>query len=126
ISGFRKKVLAAYNNACAITRLGSTLGESSLGVDAVPIRWPGTHALLTVNNGIALSSHLAGAFLMGGFTVVRQGLIYRVLKSPKLRLAVKDGARIVHGGERLFVPSSADLVPSADFLNWHRRYVFVE
>jgi putative restriction endonuclease len=126
ISTFQKNVLAAYKNVCAITRLGSLLGTSPLGVVAVPIRWPSTHAPLTVNNGIALSSHLASAFLTGGFTIVQQGLIYRVLKSSKLKLAVKDGTKMVHGGERVSVPSSADLIPSAGFLNWHRRYVFAE
>jgi putative restriction endonuclease len=124
---FRQDVLSAYGNACAITRFGATLCATLSGLTAVPIRWPETGAPLTVNNGIALSSHLASAFLMGGFTIVRQGPVYRVLTSSTLSQPGSQlASRSLHGGEKLFVPASAELTPCSDFLDWHRRYIFIE
>lgn len=127
LSRFRQEVLNAYGNACAITRFGSACGPTLIGLAAVPIRWPQTAAPLTVNNGLAFSSHLASAFMVGAFTIVRQGLAYRVLKSSTLKQpGSKEAPRSLHGGERLFVPTSEELIPSPDFLDWHRRYVFVQ
>ncbi len=123
---FRNNVLAAYQNGCCVTRQGLTLGATLCGLEAVPIRWPGSGGPFEVRNGVALTSHLASAFLMGGFTIVQQGSAYRVLKSSKLRPSVvKNGAKAIYGGEKLFVPDAPELLPSPDFLDWHRSHVFV-
>ncbi len=125
-SGFSSSVLAAYNSRCAISGFSAQVGAYSIGIVATPIHWLDCGGAPEVSNGVCLAKHFSEMFMLGCFTIVVQGGIFRVLLSERVDITTKRaaGGYLIRGGEPLTVPDG-DLAPDPRFLMWHKRHVFL-
>jgi putative restriction endonuclease len=125
-SEFAALVLEAYQNRCAISGFSAEVVSRSIGVRAASIKWLELGGPCEARNGICLASHLAEMFMLGCFTVVMQGGVFRVLLSDKVRIKIgrSAGGFLIRGGEPLSVPSG-HLAPDPEFLLWHKQHVFL-
>lgn len=121
---FRARILAAYAERCAVCAFAVRLDEDPLALEAAHIRWHEADGPSIVNNGLALCVLHHKLFDAGAFTLL-----------PNLQIAVVgrlvgsgvDNALRRHDREALRAPPrDVLLLPSASYLNWHRREVFKE
>lgn len=119
---FRKEVLRAYNYKCAVCGYDLRMDDISVGLEAAHIKWKQFHGPCTVNNGIALCSIHHKAFDKGalGFTDD-----FKIMLSPSL-----NGGELVQrlffdfDEKQILLPRNLNLIPSNDFIQWHKSEVF--
>lgn len=117
---FRRVVLRAYDERCAITGLKLINGGGRAEVDAAHIRPVEANGPDIVNNGIALSGTAHWMFDRGliGLSDDLDILISRQANDP-------DGIRsFVNKAGRAFVPPNPHERPHPRFLQWHRENCF--
>ena len=116
-AAFRKVVIDAYQNNCALT--GKSMGGAGLfSVEAahiVPVADGGSD---NPRNGIPLTRDLHWAFDRGFFTFDRSN---EVILHPGLAI---NSLWPDLGSYRLLPPSDNRLIPDSSALEWHRRNVF--
>lgn len=114
---FRKLVLAAYENRCAVT------GERTIPVlQASHIKPFSDVRGHEVQNGIALRSDIHTLFDRGYVTVTSDR---RFRVSSKLREDFSNGGiYYAHDGQEIRLPIDPLLRPNDDYLAWHRDQVF--
>ena len=130
---FRRQVIAAYNERCAISGFG--LGRIPISkaaglIDAAhirPIAYDGPDAL---SNGLSLTPTLHRLFDSGLFTVAYSGGAPTVVVSPRLEQSMivsPDGTfRLeLRNGLPLALPRDARSKPSPAQLRFHQRHVFL-
>jgi putative restriction endonuclease len=125
-SAFRCAVIEAYQARCAISQISPKIDGLLIGLTATPIMRVELGGPLEPNNGLCLANHLAELFMVGYFTVVFQGGVFRVLLSNKAteqRGQIKGFA--IRGGEPLHVPKIDNSIPRLDLLKWHKERVFI-
>ena len=117
---FRKNVLRAYGERCAITGLRLINGGGRAEVEAAHIRPVEHDGPDIVSNGLALSGTAHWMFDRGlvGFDDSLQ-----VLVSRQSNDAEAVGAMINPSG-KLLVPDRLASRPRVEFVRWHRDYVF--
>lgn len=123
---FRDAVVEAYQRRCAISQISPSIDGFLIGLTATPIMRVELGGPLEPSNGLCLANHLAELFMIGYFTVVLQGGVFRVLLSNKAtenQRPIRGSA--LRGGEPLHVPKSEDLMPKLDLLKWHKERVFI-
>ncbi|MDQ2873169.1 MAG: HNH endonuclease [Candidatus Eremiobacteraeota bacterium] len=114
---FRKLVLAAYDNRCALT------GEKTIPVlQASHIKpFAETHGH-EIQNGISLRSDIHTLFDRGYVTITPD---HRFRVSTKLREDFSNGrVYYEHDGRTIQLPSEPQLRPRPEFLEWHADEVF--
>ncbi|AOG07337.1 HNH endonuclease [Bosea sp. RAC05] len=117
---FRRVVLRAYDERCAITGLKLINGGGRAEVDAAHIRPVEANGPDVVNNGIALSGTAHWMFDRGLISLSDDLdiLISRQANDP-------DGIRsFVNRAGRAFAPHSPRERPHPRFLQWHRENCF--
>jgi putative restriction endonuclease len=121
--GFRKSVVEAYNNRCALTSFSVSSGGVYVGIEATHICWPQMGGNDKVSNGIAMTTLHRKLFHLGLFKIGSED--YRVHVSQHVRddstallsLTALDGAP-------LNLPMNEEHWPSKQALKWHARWVF--
>lgn len=121
---FRRRILGAYADRCAVCAFAGRLHDSPLALEAAHIRWHEAMGPPIIANGLALCALHHELFDAGAFTVL-----------PDLKVVV---ARAVHGEgvdtalgryhrEPLRAPPLSGFPkPDPAFLKWHAREVFKE
>jgi putative restriction endonuclease len=122
---FREKVLLAYEYRCCVCGHDLRLGAHVIGLEAAHIKWFQARGPDVVPNGLSLCSLHHKIFDLGAFTVLPQN--YQIVFS---RHAIGGDATraklLAHHGAALIAPQSREYLPSAEFLDWHRKQVFKE
>ena len=122
---FREKVLLAYEYRCCVCGHDLRLGAHVIGLEAAHIKWFQARGPDVVPNGLSLCSLHHKIFDLGAFTVLPQN--YQIVFS---RHAIGGDATraklLAHHGAALIPPQSREYLPSAEFLDWHRKQVFKE
>jgi putative restriction endonuclease len=117
---FRRVVLRAYDERCAITGLRLIYGSGRAEVAAAHIRPVEVSGPDIVSNGIALSGTAHWMFDRGliGLTDDLEILISRQTNDP-------DGVRsVINKTGRAFAPRRISDRPHPHFLQWHREHCF--
>lgn len=114
---FRKIVLAAYDNRCAIT------GERTVPVlQASHIKPFADVKGHEIQNGISLRSDIHTLFDRGYVTVTKAG-VFRV--SARLRDDFSNGrAYYQHDGQPIRLPNNETKRPKPEYLEWHADEIF--
>ena len=117
---FRKVILRAYDQRCAITGLGFINGGGRAEVAAAHIRPVEANGPDIVNNGLALSGTAHWMFDRGLITLSDelQILISRQANDPDRIRA------FINGSGRAFAPKRSSDRPHPHFLQWHREHCF--
>ena len=124
-SRFRKAVLEAYEERCAVCEHDIRFGERLLGLEAAHIRWHSHDGADSVPNGLALCSvhHKAldyGALglesKLGGFHILISSRVHGSSPSAKSLLGLACTP--------IRPPARPFDVPDHRFVAWHREQVF--
>ncbi len=115
---FRKYVLDAYGNQCAVT------GEHTIPVlqasHIVPFAETGEHEIA---NGLSLRSDVHRLFDLGYVTVTPD---YEFRVSKALRDDFSNGKIYYeHQGQTILLPERTELRPNRDYLDHHARTIFL-
>ncbi len=117
---FRKSVLKAYDNRCAVSGLKLINGGGRAEVEAAHIRPVKDHGPDIVSNGLALSGTAHWMFDRG---LVGIGDNLEILISRKVNDV--DAIRsIINTSGNLIVPDERYVKPRLDFIQWHRENYF--
>ena len=118
---FRKKVLAAYNYACAFCGYDGRIGELSLGLEAAHIKWHAMGGPDKVSNGLCLCTFHHKVFDYGALGL-DEDLRIQVKREVNWRASSGDPLLDLHERE-LRKPAAGD-EPAMVHVRWHRRWVF--
>jgi putative restriction endonuclease len=122
-SGFRDKVLMAYQYRCAVCGHDLRLGCQTIGLEAAHIKWFQAKGPDIVPNGIALCSLHHKVFDLGAFRVLPGS--YHMVFSQQLNGSDEAAGRMLaYHGAGMILPQSSEYLPRAEFLEWHGREVF--
>jgi putative restriction endonuclease len=117
---FRRIVLRAYDERCAITGLKLINGSGRAEVAAAHIRPVEAHGPDIVSNGIALSGTAHWMFDRGLISLAddREILVSRQVNDP-------DGVRaLINKSGQAIAPRRPSDRPHPHFLQWHRNHCF--
>lgn len=122
---FRKEVLEAYNERCAICDFDVRINDELLGLEAAHIQWHSHSGPDNVFNGLALCLLHHRALDRGAVGLESKGTGYRVLVSSRVR-GSDPGAGLLFdfSGELIRPPQSRLHVPHRTYVDWHRAQVF--
>ncbi|MGF1659536.1 MAG: HNH endonuclease [Rubrimonas sp.] len=116
-ASFRRQVLAAYDNRCAVTRLKMINGGGRAEAQAAHIRPVADDGPDTVSNGLALSATVH--WLFDRHLISLDG-DYRLLVSHNR--VPSDLRALFHEHEgRIHLPSDRSNWPNPQYLAWHRE-----
>jgi putative restriction endonuclease len=117
---FRRVVLRAYDERCAVTGLKLIDGGGRAEVEAAHIRPVEANGPDIINNGLALSGTAHWMFDRGLITLADDGqiMVSRQANDP-------DSIRsIINASGRAILPRRASEQPHPHFLRWHREQCF--
>ena len=121
---FRREVLAAYRNACAVCGFSLRIEDTTIGLDAAHIKWRQANGPDTTRNGIALCVIHHKLFDLGAFTIDNDLMVIvsdRICGGSHL-----DTLLIAHHKRPAASATQHDQRPHPSFLQWHRMQVFKE
>ena len=122
---FRKRVLEAYDERCAVCEYDIRFGDRLLGLEAAHIRWHSHDGRDVVPNGLALCGVHHKALDRGALGLEGWGGGFRILVSGRVRGRSPDARRLVGlRGRAIRLPVSARDAPGRGFVEWHREEVF--
>ncbi len=122
---FRKRVLEAYGERCAVCEYDIRFGDRLLGLDAGHIRWHSHDGRDVVPNGLALCSVHHKALDLGAMGLQAKGRGFRILVSGRVRGRSPAARRLVGlMGRAIRVPISVADAPDRRFVEWHREEVY--
>jgi putative restriction endonuclease len=119
---FRKRVLVAYEYACAVCGFDVRLGAVSVALDAAHVRWHQAGGPDEESNGLALCVLHHKLFDLGAFTL-NDGRVLLVSNQTHGTRGFQD-ALLRHHGIPVRPPQRPEWKPAAAHLDWHRREVF--
>jgi putative restriction endonuclease len=130
---FRRNVISAYEQRCAVSGfgLGSVPVSKASGLlDAAHIRPVGFDGSDEVSNGLPLTPTLHRLFDAGLFTVAYQDSRPIILVSPRLERSMiesPDGRFLLdlRDGMPLRLPTTAGSLPSPPQLRFHQHQIFI-
>jgi putative restriction endonuclease len=111
-SGFRKRVLTAYEYGCAVCGFDVRLGSVSIALDAAHIRWVQAGGPDEESNGLALCVLHHKLFDLGAFTLGKDG-----------RLLVSDQAHGSSGFDEMLMRHHGRVVRRPQRPEWHPQAV---
>jgi putative restriction endonuclease len=118
---FRKNVLFAYGNRCAITGYGVEFLNQMPGLEAAHICWPQAGGNDQVSNGIAMNSLSAKLFHLGLFGIDNH---LKVIVSGSAKELPNSGVLSKIHGKTIRIPTEDASRPNLASLEWHMRWVF--
>ena len=122
---FRKEVLAAYEDRCAVCEHDTRFRDRLLGLEAAHIRWHSHNGDDVVPNGLALCSLHHTALDYGALGLERRGAGFEILVSSKVRGSSPSTTRLLDfRGKPIRPPLSPSDSPDPVFVAWHKREVF--
>ena len=122
---FRRAVLEAYDERCAVCEHDIRFGDRLLGLEAAHIRWHSHDGRDVVPNGLALCSVHHKALDLGAMGLEGKGGGYRVLVSGRVRGRSPAARRLVGlRGRAIRLPVRARDAPDRGVVEWHRVEVF--
>ncbi|MYH52069.1 MAG: hypothetical protein F4139_03850 [Gemmatimonadetes bacterium] len=122
---FRRAVLEAYDERCAVCEHDIRFGDRLLGLEAAHIRWHSHDGRDVVPNGLALCSVHHKALDLGAMGLEGRGGGFRVLISGRVRGRSPAARRLVgFQGRAIRPPRSLLDAPDRRFVAWHREEVF--
>ena len=122
---FRKDVLEAYDERCAVCEYDIRFGDRLLGLEAAHIRWHSHDGGDVVPNGLALCSTHHKALDYGALGLDRKRGGFKVLISSKVRGGSASAKRLLGSrGKAIRPPVSPSDAPDPRFVHWHRKEVF--
>ena len=122
---FRKRVLEAYEERCAVCEYDIRFGDRLLGLEAAHIRWHSHDGRDVVSNGLALCSVHHKALDLGAMGLEGKGGGFRVLVSGRVGGRSPAARRLVGlRGRGIRGPVRAKDAPDRGFVGWHREEVF--
>jgi putative restriction endonuclease len=119
---FRKEVLQAYNQRCAICGFDLRIGTADIALEAAHIKWHQAGGPDVVSNGLALCNLHHKMLDRGAITIT---VDHRLLVSDAL-----SGSRGLKEHLKRYVrmkigtPNRKCLYPGEEFINWHHKEVF--
>jgi len=122
---FRERVLRAYEYRCCVCSYDLRLGGQVVGLEAAHIKWFQAGGPDVEPNGLALCALHHKLFDLGGFMVLPDTYVMVVSQSLVGSAGAKDKMLSYHGAG-IILPQSKTYLPSADFLQWHKKQVFKE
>ena len=119
---FRRAVLGAYQDRCAVCGFSVLLHGMPIGVEACFIKWPSDGGPRLANNGLALCSIHRVAFDSGALSLGDDGdiLVSDSLDGDSCAVEQVRSLR----GSHLRQPIHSEAVPDPVCIAWHRRWVF--
>lgn len=123
-STFRRKVLEAYEEQCAVCGFQAKVNDSVVGVEAAHIKWHQAYGPDTEENGLALCSLHHKLFDKGIFTVRPD----RKIEVSQLAIGsgmFKEMVTDFHQ-KNIRTPSSHLYLPNKEFTDWHIQEVYKE
>ena len=122
---FRKRVLEAYDERCAVCEYDIRFGDRLLGLEAAHIRWHSHDGRDVVPNGLALCGVHHKALDLGAMGLEGKGGGFRILVSERVRGRSPAARRLVGlRGRAIRLPVRAKDVPDRGFVEWHRGRCF--
>ncbi len=119
---FRRSVLDAYGNCCALTGYSLQVGEACLGLEATHICWPQIGGNDSVKNGVAMTTLHRKLFHLGMFAINEN---YVIEVSNQVREAHSSGLSLKALHEKkISLPREPADYPDVRNLKWHGRWVF--
>ena len=119
---FRVEVLRAYERRCAVCGYDARIGDALFGLEAAHIKWHAYGGADVVPNGLALCSLHHIAFDRGAIGIdddLRVRVSQDVTGGDEVSRFLVD-----FNGAPLREPQDNALIPAAEFLNWHHKWVF--
>ena len=121
---FRRRVLEAYEERCAVCDLDIRLGERLLGLEAAHIQWHSHEGPDHVTNGLALCLLHHKALDRGAMGLEeRKGTGFKVLISRQVR-GERTERLVDFRGRPIRSPRTPHMAPAPSFVAWHRSEVF--
>ena len=122
---FRKRVLEAYDERCAVCEYDIRFGDRLPELEAAHIRWHSHDVRDVVANGLALCGVHHKALDLGAMGLEGKGGGFRVLVSGRVRGRTPAARRLV-GLREKGIPGSCKEVDAPDpgVVEWHRVVVF--
>ena len=122
---FRKDVLTAYEDRCAVCEHDTRFRDRLLGLEAAHIRWHSHAGGDIVPNGLALCSLHHRALDYGALGLERKGAGFEILVSSKVRGSSPSTKRLLDfRGKPIRPPVHPSDSPNPDFVAWHKTEVF--
>ncbi len=122
---FRKEVLQAYDERCAICDFDLRINDELLGLEAAHIQWHSHRGPDDVFNGLALCLLHHRALDRGAVGLEAKGTGYRVLVSGQVRGNIPSESLLSdYSGQLIRPPRSRLHVPRRTYVDWHRAQVF--
>lgn len=119
---FRERILIAYRYQCGVCGYCVRRGNIPVGLEAAHIKWHQAMGPDTEDNGIALCSIHHKLFDWGVFTVNHD----HAIEVSRMANGVKsDEIILAYDGKALLAPGKNAHRPASEFLDWHRREVYV-
>lgn len=122
---FRREVLEAYDERCAICDFDLRINDELLGLEAAHIQWHSHKGPDDVFNGLALCLLHHRALDRGAVGLEARGTGYRVLVSGQVRGSKPSESLLSDFSGQLIRPPRSRLhVPRRTYVDWHRAQVF--
>ena len=122
---FRREVLEAYDERCAVCEYDIRFGDRLLGLEAAHIRWHSHDGRDVVSNGLALCAVHHKALDYGALGLDAKGRGFRILISRKVGGRSPAAGRLLRYRDKpIRRPVSAADAPDRRFVEWHRREVY--
>ena len=122
---FRKEVLQAYDERCAICDFDLRINDELLGLEAAHIQWHSHNGPDNVFNGLALCLLHHRALDRGAVGLEAKDTGYRVLISSQVRGSNSSESLLSEFSGQLIRPPRSRLhVPHPPYVDWHRAQVF--
>lgn len=119
---FRKSVLVAYGNRCAVCATSLSMVGNAIALEAAHIRWHASGGPDEIPNGLALCVLHHKLFDLGAFTLLLDLNVF--VSSMVEGHGVKNALGRHHRKSLLALPDSSEEMPSPEYLRWHQREVF--
>lgn len=122
---FRKDVLAAYDDRCAVCEHDTRFRDRLLGLEAAHIQWHSHDGRDVVPNGLALCSLHHKALDSGALGLERKRAGFQILVSSKVGGRSPSTRQLLSfEGKPIRPPLSPSDSPDPAFVAWHREEVF--
>ncbi len=122
---FREHVLRTYQRSCCVCGSVLRLDDDLLDLDAAHIKWHAHGGPDEVPNGLALCGFHHRALDRGAWGLRQSDSGWTIEVSPHLNGEGRTAAMLWDfDKEPIRLPREADLLPSLEFVDWHRTQVF--
>ena len=119
---FRREVLSAYGDVCAVSNFSVRMDDTVFGVEPAHLLWPQAGGQSVVNNAIAMTPLHRKLFHLGVFTIDSNCRV-RISKFSKGSNGFSDLLGQFEG-KKISLPGDTKAHPDQDALQWHREEVF--